>query len=82
MASVAVMSDYCLLACGQSVVLAGKALALAAAAAAVGGRDQALTPVVKQLLRCLAVTATGNPAAALRNAAYLALDAVLSALQV
>lgn len=64
------------------MVLAGKALALAAAAAAVGGQEQALTPAAGQLLRCLAITATGNPVAALRNAAFLALDAMLSALQV
>ena len=51
-------------------------------AAAAEGREQALTPAARQLLRCLAITATGNPVAALRNAAFLALDAVLSALQV
>ena len=79
---VSVMSDHRVPACAQSVVLAGKALALAAAAAAVAGRDQALTPAVTQLLRCLAVTAAGSPVAALRNGGFLALDAVLSALQV
>ncbi|KAK9844105.1 hypothetical protein WJX81_004597 [Elliptochloris bilobata] len=66
----------------QSEVLAGKALALAAAAAAAGGRGQALTPAARQLLRYLSITATDNPVAALRNAAFLSLDAVLSALQV
>lgn len=82
MTNVSTLTDRCLPVCAQSVVLAGKALALAAAASAVGGRNQALTPAVSQLLRCLAITATGNPVAALRDAAFLALDAVLSALQV
>lgn len=65
----------------QSKVLAGKGLALAAAAAAAGGRGQALSPAATQLLRWLAATAARNPVAGLRNAAFLSLDAVLSALQ-
>ena len=82
MASVSVTPDHCLPVRAQSAVMAGKALALAAAAAAIGGREQALTPAASQLLRCLVITATGNPVAALWNAAFLVLDAVLSALQV
>jgi len=65
----------------QSEALAGKALALAAAAAAVRGGGQELSAAAQQLLRCLAATALANPVAALRNAAFLALDAVLSTLQ-
>ncbi len=65
----------------QSEALAGKALALAAAAAAAGGRGQAPSPAAHTLLRLLAATAEANPVAALRNAAFLALDAVLSSLQ-